>query len=148
MLPFTSERKPPPSFSGATSDRLRVVVENADLAEGAIEQRILEQAGCEVVLCEGPIGSGGTRCPLLTDESCPAIDDADAVISSLRMDDPSGAEVIDRLRDCTTLKLVVAASPASADRHDARVRGVDVVYPLTAHKLRGLVADLAGQQAT
>lgn len=64
------------------SSRLRVLVESADPALALSDFAHFTRAGLDVAVCPGP-GDARTQCPLLHDESCPLVAEADVVLFGL-----------------------------------------------------------------
>lgn len=58
--------------------------------------RAAAQAGVSVMVCPGPERGRTHRCPLLADQRCPLLDEADAVVVALPVDAASTAEVLER----------------------------------------------------
>jgi DNA-binding NtrC family response regulator len=127
----------------------RVVVENVDGAERFIEQAILEDAGFEVVGCAGPAELQDSTCPVTAGSDCPAIEAADLVVSSFRVEDPDGSRIIGAIRQrYPDTPIVVEAPPAAVQRHGEVLEGCHVLYPLTAQTLLGAASQILGTAQT
>lgn len=92
----------PPSWPHVRTgrSRARVLVEHPDLAVRELLARGLMQHGYRTVTCAGPrTGEPTATCPLLADESCPAVSGADVVVFGLDRRDPDNRRVLDRLHE-------------------------------------------------
>ena len=115
---MTSDQRPGtgptsvPRFTGSAGDRPRAVVEDADPAGRRNAERELRRAGYEVLGCCGPETLARRRCPVEEGEACPAISDADLVITTLR--DATGRlpRVLRRLRETHADVPTVVRAPA------------------------------------
>ena len=111
----------------------RVLLEVDDGAEAFARLRVLERAGYHVSWCPGPDGHPTRRCPLVTEGSCPLADDADVVVTALRLHHDSTREVLGALaRAKPELPVVVEATAPSAKRWAAAVGDRPVVYAPTS----------------
>jgi hypothetical protein len=125
-------RTPPagvPHFTTEARGRTRVVVEDVDEPSRLASERILRKAGFDVVGCGGPETISRRRCPLEEGMECPAISDADVIVTALRLGADRMARVVAGIRDrYPDTPLVVRAPSMVAHRHrdllqDARVVG-------------------------
>jgi hypothetical protein len=125
-----------PRFSDAATDRVRVLFESADGGERWAAGVVLAEAGYEVVTCGGPEAAPLTRCPVLDGDSCPAVCDADVVVSSIGMRWSAGLEVVAAIRSQHPDKpLIVEAPPAYAKMYHDLLDGCDVIHSLTTESL-------------
>jgi hypothetical protein len=73
--------------------------------------------GLEVAVCPGP-RSADHHCPVLRGEPCPLVDEADAVVFSLPLDDPDARRVLEahpELHPDTVLCVESRDEPTEAD---------------------------------
>lgn len=124
----------------------RVLLESPDGAEAWAARRILGRAGYDVAWCPGPQGSPRWSCPLVTSGSCPLVEHADAVVSSLPVDEERSRRVLDALAARRpTIPVVV-----SCTAHQARSWPLSwhvlqpLTLPITGTKLRAAVAAALG----
>jgi L-amino acid N-acyltransferase YncA len=91
----------------ADSPHPRVLVEGSTGSWAGA--RAAAKAGISVMVCPGP-GRGRThRCPLLADQQCPLVDEADAVVVALPVDEASTGELLQQHeRDRSTQPLAVS----------------------------------------
>lgn len=78
--------------------RPRVLLECPPEGSPWIVASVLEREGFEVAVCEGP--TPRHRCPLAHDQSCPALDGADVVLSMLDRRRVESAEVLPAMMAC------------------------------------------------
>lgn len=84
----------------------RVLIEHPDETAGLALASSLRQAGYAVAICPGP--EQADRCPLTGPEGCAAAHGADAIVSSLGLDQPQTREVVESLRRrCPGTPLIV-----------------------------------------
>lgn len=139
----------PPRFSPSGHERPRIVVENVGRAERFVEKSLLEEAGYDVVTCGGPRELTGERCPLPSGGSCPAVADADVLISSFRAQDPQGTEILGAIRRrYPDTPLIVEAPPAAVDSLGEVLEGCHVLYPLTGQRLLDAIDTVFEHRAT
>jgi hypothetical protein len=120
-----------------------VVIESRHWPAAAAQAAALEDAGMRPVLCTGPTADGGA-CPLLVDEHCPVLDEADAVVYDLDLDREGDLEVLRALlRDHGGLPVVTERSRGEQRRHAAALRQCTVVRPISpGHTATAVVAAL------
>ena len=106
-----------PMKPGPPVRRVRVVIEDAALAESGFEAR--ETAGMDITICSGP-GSDREVCPLVVDGACP-VGSCDVVVSSL--EGPWAAPVAQawRYEGVLVTRATPDASSAPAQRFDGFV---------------------------
>lgn len=76
-------RTSPSGWEGTRSGR-RILVEHGDEEVRDLLRRQLVEHGYRVATCAGPVDLGDhVECPVLSDQRCPAVDDADAIISGM-----------------------------------------------------------------
>jgi len=75
--------------------RPRVLLECPAEASPGIVASVLDRAGFDVVVCEGPVGTH--RCPLAAGEGCPTVHAVDVVVNMLGSGSPEQAEVLPAL---------------------------------------------------
>jgi hypothetical protein len=116
-------------------ERPRVLLECPPEASPFVVADVLERAGFEVEVCEGP--TDRAACPLTTGGSCPAVEGADVVVNLLGMGPEHGAEVLSGVRDTYPQVPVVVEVPAPLRaHHGAELAGVRVATsPVTAAAL-------------
>jgi DNA-binding NtrC family response regulator len=137
----------PPTW-GAPGTKPRIVIENADPAERWVEDRILADAGYEVVTCAGPDTPRTGPCPLVVGADCPGIAGADVVVSSLRVEKDAGRAVLAGIRKrYPDMPIIVDAPPAAVADHAAALEGCQVVFPLTSVTLLEAVDTALGRTA-
>lgn len=133
----------PPTFpSDAPPGRPRVVVECADPAYADLLAATIRELGIGVVVCPGPEGLGGAGgCPLVRSGTCEAVEAADLVVSSLRVDHPEEAAVLGALASRGTTIKVLIERPTDATRRLADRVGWPTVLPLSREELRAAVLE-------
>jgi hypothetical protein len=137
----------PPTW-GPRGTKARIVIENADPAEQWAEDRILREAGYEVLTCAGPDSLAGRPCPVVLGTDCPGVAGADVVVSSLRVEKDGGRAVITGLRArYPDIPLVVDAPPAAVADHADALEGCHVIFPLTARTLVEAVDTVLAERA-
>lgn len=125
-----------PEFTAPSTGRPRIVLENADGAERFIESRILTEAGYDVVGCAGPDELQDHHCPVVEGGDCPAMLQADAVVTSFRVERPEGAAIVRSVRQrYPGLPVIVEAPPAAEERAGDVLDGCHVLFPLTEKRL-------------
>lgn len=115
----------PPSipWRAERSDRPRVLLECPAEESPGIVASVLERAGFDVVVCEGPVA--GRRCPLAAGEGCATVHAVDVVVNMLGTSTPQQAEVLPALDHAGARPPAVVAmleDPAGAGPH-ARTLG-------------------------
>lgn len=121
----------------------RVLIEVDDGAEAFARLRVLEAAGYHVSWCPGPDGHRGRRCPLVSEGSCPLVDDADVVVTALGLHHAATRDVLAALaRARPELPVVVEAPAPSAERWaDAVGDRAVICAPTSSTELVAAVAD-------
>lgn len=89
--------------------RLRVLVESDDPALALSDFAGFTRAGIDVALCRGDIN--GLGCPLLRDEPCPLVAEADAILYGFG---PEGEAILDAARRHHRTTPVVVRTSAGA----------------------------------
>ena len=109
-----------PDGWGPRDGRPRVLIEGHDGSITWAQQRVLEDAGYGVRSCPGPHDLPGKRCPLVTDGRCALVEGTDAILTSLRSNDPGERCVLEALatRDGAP-PVAIEVTPASGERLDA-----------------------------
>jgi DNA-binding response OmpR family regulator len=126
------------------SERPRVLIEDAEHAEGMSLATGLRQAGYVVAVCPGPAQS--ERCPLTGDDGCEAAHGADVIVSRLGLGTPQTREVLQALRArCAGIPLVVEVAPDETETWTDLLQGCKlVVSPVAPDDLvaavRGVLA--------
>jgi hypothetical protein len=134
---------PLPHFTTRDLGRTRVVIEDADGAGRWAAERCLKGVGYAVVSCGGPDLLARRRCPLEEDVDCPAIADADVVVSTLRLGDRRERAVIAGIRArYPDTPLVIQATPMAAHRHRDLLAGCHVLTTFTGTALRHAVDEV------
>lgn len=128
--------------------RPRVIVESRDFPRAEAQAAALLSAGMDPVVCTGPTADGG-GCPLLTDEPCPVVIGADAVVFDL---DLERAEDRDVLRSLVVerpgLPIITEQDVGQARRHADVLGGCTVVLPFSARRTaEAVVAALTDARA-
>jgi len=113
------EREPP----GGTNPghRRRLLVESEDGAEAVAIWKLLERRGIDVSWCPGPDARRSSRCPLVHTGSCRLVDQADAVLCALDLEDPKQRAVLEALNTAHPEKPVVVAASSGAQRRWRRL---------------------------
>ncbi|HSK23180.1 MAG TPA: hypothetical protein VK906_08395 [Egicoccus sp.] len=124
----TTIRLAVPQFGSSSGGTPRVVVEERDPSLRRLAGDHLRRSGFEVASCGGPEQLSRRRCPLEEGGRCPAIVDADVVVSSLRSDTPRHVAVVGALRRrYPGTPLLIVAPPLIAHRHRRLLEGCHVV---------------------
>ena len=142
MHAFRGRSKTPPLIAldewPEDSGRPRVLVEDPDGAVLWAYTRILDEAGYDVVGCQGPTGADGGGlarrcCPLLVGEPCPLVAGADVVVSTTSL--PEGAEILEAVSQHEA-PLVVSGPQRTVEARTRSMRPVtSLPYPVTREKL-------------
>jgi hypothetical protein len=94
----------------------RVLVEAEDGAEAFARLRMLQIAGYDGAWCPGPERRGTRGCPLVNAGHCPMVDDADVVVTSLRLDHDAARLVLEAMdRHHPQLPVVIETTSSSAE---------------------------------
>lgn len=123
-----------PSFPLSASKPTRAVVEGSDGAERWLVTRALEEAGFDVVTCDGPIEQNGP-CPLVAGRGCAALDGADVVINLLGLRSPAVQDIVRAIRAAApSMGIVAQASPYELEQLAPLLRecGCSVISPLAS----------------
>jgi hypothetical protein len=131
-------------------DTMRVLLEHPDPGIRSIVERDLTAQGYEVLTCAGPgaIGEPGTPCPVLRQETCPAVAGADVVVSGLPLHDARARLIVHRIsRDDPDRPLIVEAPNQLIERygHEAIEHHL---FPLRMAPLSRMLHDVASGRAT
>lgn len=91
------KRLVPPSipWGAGHGRRARVLLECPAEESPGIVASVLDRAGFDVVVCEGPVGT--RRCPLAAGEGCATVHAVDVVVNMLGTSTPEQAEVLPAL---------------------------------------------------
>lgn len=116
-----------PQFTVRRTDRPRVLVEDADLDARRDLERRLRGEDYEVIGCCGPETLSRRRCPIEERGVCPAVAEADVVVTTLRDDTARQADVLAGIRaQHPQLPVVVRASGPVAHRLRHLLDGCEV----------------------
>jgi len=97
--------------------RLRLLIESEDGAEVVAIRNLLDRHGYDVSWCPGPDARRSSRCPLVRKGTCRLVDEADAVLCTLDLDNAKHRAVVEALNTLHPEKpVIVAASPALSRR--------------------------------
>lgn len=88
----------------------RVLIENSDRDAALASASALRLAGYAVALCPGPLPS--RRCPLVTGDDCALVRGADAIVSSLGLEQPEGRDVLEALKARAPKTPLVVGTPS------------------------------------
>ena len=145
------------------SSRRRVLVENPDLADLWAHAEILREAGYDVATCTGPAtgqssvpmfqrGSlavedaepmrveGRTLCPLVAEERCPLVEEADVVITTTALADGRG--ILAAHSSKGQAALVVEGTSSTLGRDSDVIGDATVIeQPVTQERLLAAVAE-------
>jgi len=115
----------------------RVLLEMSDPAEAWASSRLLRRAGYVVTWCPGPDGSPRQPCPLVATGTCPLVEDADAIVSTLRLDEAPARQVLEALGQHRPTPPVIVSCPwKQAEHWPPSLNGLQPLpVPLTATKL-------------
>lgn len=90
-------RRVPPRWETDARGR-RVLIEHRDPRVREVLALRLEEHGYRVLTCPGPDAEdAGVSCPVLCDATCPAVEEADAVISALDPTDPTSSALVEAI---------------------------------------------------
>ncbi len=80
-------------------DQPRVLIEHPDPAGQHLLAEAFRRRGYDTLTCGGPAAQGesSVSCPLLVHGSCPAVDGADVVVSSLQVNQGTEGQVVRRM---------------------------------------------------
>ena len=107
----------------------RVVIETRRWAAAEALSAALRAAGLDPIVCTGPTRDGGA-CPLLVEEDCPVLADADVVVYDLDLDRADDRAVLRALlRDHAGVPVVTERSHDEARRHEDVLEHCAVVVP-------------------
>lgn len=110
---------PVPEWDGPP-DGTRVLLEHPDPGVRGIVEDDLTAQGYEVLTCAGPgaAGESGTPCPVLRQETCPAVAGADVVVTGLPLQDARARLIVHRIsRDDPDRPLIVEAPNQLVERY-------------------------------
>ena len=116
-----------PQFTVRHSGRPRVLVEDTELGPRRELERRLRKEGYDVVGCCGPETLSRQRCPIEELGPCPAVSEADVVVTVLRDDTDRLPQVLAGIRAQHPEVPVVVRAPgpiAHSQRH--RLQGCEV----------------------
>jgi hypothetical protein len=139
------ERDPAPTWPQGGGSQPRVLIEHPDpeaqqgLAEG------LRARGYAVLTCGGPRAAGVTdvSCPLLRQQHCPGVDDADVVVSGLPLANALERTIIRRIaRSPGDRSLIVQMAPDDIEEHSSEWDVDATVAPLTVASLLRALEEL------
>ena len=122
----------------------RVIIESRRTAAAATQAAALEEAGLHPIVCTGPTADGGA-CPLVVDEPCPVLDEADVILYDLDLDREDDLAVLRSLvAERPDLPVVTERGRGEVRRHADDLRHVTVVPPISpARTAAAVVAALA-----
>lgn len=137
-----TRRPDPPSWGRAPWTRPRVLIEHGDPVARDVLGTSLSERGYDVLMCAGPADEHD--CPLLRSEPCPAVEDADVVVTGLLGTD-RGRRIAQRIReDHPDHRMVVEATEWMA--RQCRTGTADVrLYPMLEDHLAATVDTLSGR---
>lgn len=126
--------------------RLRVLVE-APVPFAFSVKEAAHIGDCDVRMCSGPLN--GNACPLLAGEACPALADADVVVTSLGLDAEENRSVLHGIKTVHPhLPVVVLAWRSDVERYGHLMEGCHVaLFPWTLRKLQRAVAEVTATAA-
>jgi hypothetical protein len=130
-----------PQFTSG-GDRPRAVVEDADPTGRRATERELRREGWEVLGCCGPETLARRRCPVEEGRGCPAVRDADLVVTTLRDERGRLPGVLRGLRETHAEVPVIVRAPA----HVAHARRRDL-EGCEVHPVRTPVRDVLAARA-
>lgn len=121
-------------------DRPRILFESPDGAEAHAVWKLLERHGCRTMWCTGP--QDGAACVLVAAGSCPLVEEANAVVSSLDLRNQRCQEVARALdAGAASTPVVVMARKTSAEEWRAELPACEVISePLRARVLLDALA--------
>jgi hypothetical protein len=130
----------------------RVLFESADAAEAHAVWKLLTRHGYQTMWCPGPQGGVGAKCQLAETGRCGLVDEADAVICALDLNDSRCAKVASTLdtQAAQDTPIVVMAPLQSAEKWSDELRSSRVVVgPLRSglllRSLRSVAAPAQGR---
>lgn len=118
----------------------RVLLEHPDGAVRTVLQGRLAELGYDVLTCAGPEGDVG--CPLLRQQPCPAVDEADVVVTGL-VNGLVGRMITRRIRRRRPEVLVVAEATEHLARQHEVLADVHLVHPVCSRELLRTLQELA-----
>lgn len=123
---------PPPAWGPEGTGKQRVLFEHQDGAVREVMARELSELGYEVRTCGGP--RDGIGCPVLQQQSCPAVEGADVVVTGL-LHDTRGRIIARRIRQHhPEVDLIAEATDWAAEQIDVPV-AQRRLYPLRSETL-------------
>ena len=122
--------------ASADADRFRVLVEYPSSGTPTVLADVLERAGYEPVICEGPGDTGGV-CPLVRSGECLLVAEADVIFNGFGLGTAAHREIVQKLREIyPETPLVVEATQPRAEENVELLDGCALCRtPLTASAL-------------
>lgn len=109
----------PADREGAT----RVLVEYPSFATPSVVADVLERAGYDPIVCEGPGDANGV-CRLLEAGQCPLVDEADIVFNGFGLGTSEHRQILHAIRQSDArMPVVVEATAIHAEEHDGLLSG-------------------------
>lgn len=109
----------------------RVLIESRRTAAAEAQAAALERRGLRALVCTGPTPDGGA-CPVLADEPCPVLDEADAVVYDLDLGCENDRTVLWSLvTGPVGLPVITERSRGEVQQHPDELRHCTVVVPFS-----------------
>lgn len=109
----------------------RVLIESRRTAAAEAQAVALERLGLRALVCTGPTPDGGA-CPLLVDEPCPVLDEADAIVYDLDLRCEDDRAVLWSLvTDPAGLPVITERSRSEVQQHPDELSHCTVVVPFS-----------------
>ena len=121
-------------------DRTRVLLEYPHTGTPTVLADVLERAGYDSVICEGPAESPDS-CRLLRNGECELAADADVIFNGFGLSKEEHRRIVGELRECyPEAALVVESTRLRAEANAELLDGCSACHsPLTAEALLGAV---------
>jgi len=130
----------PPAWRGPGGKR--VLIESGDWAQQETLARILQRAGYDTAVCDGPEVSD-TRCNLVDEGECSGCRGADVIVHALRHSDPRNREVLLEIQTrFPHVPLIVEVPGPRVDRYPEDFDGCIVIpQPMTSDRLLDAISE-------
>jgi hypothetical protein len=131
-----------------TSGRPRVLIEVVEWAVGEATAGAFRTAGWDAAVCSGP-GAHALHCPLIAQEGCDKVADADLVVTRISLDDVRNRALIRMLGERAAVVPVIVETPTpTAVRYRQDLVGCTVVpYPARTAQLVEAANEALGPRA-